>query len=89
MKTFKEYIIESISASEKEDNGYLVIDKDGKGHLPTKKNGKIDHRLMGSAWAALTVGYRGKKYQGPDKTKAIAKLKALYKKEKMETPNKK
>ena len=73
---------------EEADSGYLVIDKDGKGHLPVMKNGKLDHRLMGAAHAALLSpkGFRGKKYQGPDKTKAISKLKSLYKKEKMEWP---
>lgn len=59
----------------------------GKGHLPyTDASGKPNHRLMGAAWAALHGGYRGNKYNGPDKGKAIAKLKAVYKSEKMDTP---
>ena len=53
-------------------------------HLQVKKNGTPDHRLMGGAKAALTVGYRGNVYEGPDKAKALAKLKALYKAEDME-----
>lgn len=65
--------------------GYLV-EKDGQKHLPTHKNGKADHRLMGAAWAALHGGYRGNKYEGPGKQEAISKLKALYKREGMEPP---
>lgn len=55
-------------------------------HLQVKQNGKVDHRLLGAAWAALHQGYRGNKYEGPDKGKAMAKLKALYKSEDMEVP---
>jgi hypothetical protein len=55
-------------------------------HLPVKKNGKPDHTLMGAAWAALHGGYRGNKYEGPDKSEALSKLKALYKSEKMPLP---
>src|ERR1700688_373421 len=59
----------------------------GKGHLPyTDASGKPNHRLMGAAWAALHGGYRGNKYEGTDKGKALAKLKAVYKSEKMDTP---
>lgn len=83
MKSFKQYLTEAAS----DNSGFLVVDKDGKGHLPVKKNGKVDHRLMGAAWAALTVGYRGQKYQGPNKTEAMKKLRALYKSEKMPTPD--
>jgi hypothetical protein len=69
---------------------FLVKDKDGKGRLPyTKDDGKPDHRLMGAAWAALHGGYRGQKYQGPDKDAALAKLKKIYKEEKMELPSEK
>lgn len=60
---------------------FLVTDKDGSGHLPVD-----DARHMGAAWAALHGGYRGNKYSGPDKAKAIAKLKALYKSRGMDTP---
>ncbi len=60
----------------------------GKGHLLyTDASGKPNHRLiLGAAWAALHGGYRGSKYNGPDKAKALAKLKAVYKSEKMDTP---
>jgi hypothetical protein len=65
---------------------YLVSGKSGT-HLPyTNASGSPDHRLMGAAWAALHGGYRGNKYDGPDKDKAITKLKVAYKKEKMDTP---
>jgi hypothetical protein len=69
--------------------GYLVTDEDGKKHLPTESNGKRDHKLMGAAWAALHGGYRGKKYDGPDKDKAISRLTAMYEEEGMETPSEK
>ena len=36
---------------------YLVTDSDGHGHLPVEKDGKLSHRLMGAAWAALHGGY--------------------------------
>src|ERR1700751_5463332 len=64
---------------------YLV--PDGK-HLPyTDESGKPDHHLMGAAWAALHGGYRGNKYEGPDKEAAIARLRAIYKSEGMAVPN--
>ena len=69
---------------------YLATDADGKDHLPyTDADGKPDHKLMGAAWAALHEGYRGEKYDGPDKKEAIKKLKAVYKSEKMDTPTEK
>ena len=49
--------------------------------------GKASHTLMGAAWAALHGGYRGNKYDGPDKVKALSKLVALYKREGMDTPD--
>lgn len=49
-------------------------------------DGKPDHTLMGAAWAALHGGYRGNKYEGPDKAEALRKLTALYSSEKMELP---
>lgn len=66
---------------------YLVSGKGGT-HLPVSKaSGDADHRLMGAAWAALHGGYRGNTYEGPDKDAAIAKLKAMYKREGMDTPS--
>lgn len=58
-------------------------------HLQVKKNGMPDHRLMGAAWAALHGGYRGNKYQGPNKQEALAKLKRLYEREGMPLPSEK
>ncbi len=71
-----------------EHEGHLVT-KDGKKHLPTHSNGKPNHRLMGAAWAALHGGYRGNKYEGPDKQTAISKLKRLYRKEGLTPPSEK
>lgn len=67
---------------------YLVKEDDGTEHLPvTDESGKPDHHLMGAAWAALHEGYRGNKYEGPNKQKAIDKLKAMYKSEDMPLPD--
>ncbi len=75
---------------EAKSSDYLVVedpDKSSSWHLPVRKNGKPDHRLMGAAWAALHGGYRGNKYEGPDKAAALKKLKALYKSEKLDLPS--
>ena len=56
---------------------YLIVEDRTKPtiwHLQVKKNGKPDHGLMGSAWAALHSGFRGNVYSGPGKGEAIAKL---------------
>lgn len=80
---------ESTSSVEKAVR-HLVTESDGTTHLPvTGEDGKPDHNLMGAAWAALHGGYRGNKYQGPDKDAAIAKLKRLYESEGMKTPDEK
>ncbi len=76
---------EKKNAELKANSGFLVSDKDGD-HLPTKKDGKLDHGLMGAAWAALHEGFRGNKYEGSGKDKALAKLKKLYKDEGLDTP---
>jgi hypothetical protein len=71
---------------------YLAVDDPEKSttwHLRVKDAaGSVDHGLMGAAWAALHDGYRGNKYEGPDKSKALTKLKSLYKSEGMTTPDK-
>ena len=65
---------------------HLVVEKDGASHLPyTDEDGTPSHRLMGKAWAAL----HGKKYAGPGKEAAIEKLKAVYAKEGLDTPDEK
>lgn len=65
-------------SEEKELGGHLVTDESGNKHLPTSVGGKPDPRHMGYAWAALHEGFRGNKYEGPDKEKAIAKLRNMY-----------
>src|SRR5207245_66196 len=70
----------------KSQGGFLMTESDGTQHLPTTTDGKIDHRLMGAAWAALHGGYRGNKYQGPGKEEALSKLKKLYERENMDLP---
>lgn len=79
----------------KDSNGrtaacFLVVENPFKPttwHLPVKDpDGSVNHNLLGSAWAALHGGYRGSKYDGPGKTEALAKLKALYTAEKMDLP---
>lgn len=77
--------VKDAKMKETDHSGFLVSGKDGD-HLPTRKNGKLDHGLMGAAWAALHGGYRGNKYEGPNKSEAISKLTALYKSEGMSTP---
>ena len=68
---------------------YLIVEDPAKSttwHLQVKRNGKPDHGLMGSAWAALHSGFRGNVYQGPQKGAALAKLKKLYASENMPLP---
>ena len=72
--------------SDSSNGGFLVTEEDGTQHLPTKKNDKLDHGLMGAAYAALTSNYRGQAYSGPGKEEALSKLKALYKSEGMDVP---
>lgn len=64
-----------------------LVSKDNEKHLPyTNEDGKPNRRLMGAAWAALHGGYRGNEYQGPDKEKAIKRLKQLYAQQGLDTP---
>src|SRR5690348_590336 len=74
--------------SDEGHGGYLVSGKDGD-HLPTRKNGQLDHGLLGAAHAALfsPSGFRGKPYEGPGKEEAKAKLRALYKEAGLEWPS--
>ena len=59
---------------------YLVTESDGTTHLPyTDNEGNLDHAKAGAAYAALTVGFRGQVYQGPNKAQALATLKGIYK----------
>lgn len=64
-----------------------LVEEGGEKHLPyTKENGKPDHRLMGAAWAALHEGHRGNKYEGPNKAKALKRLKQVYAQLGLDTP---
>jgi hypothetical protein len=69
---------------------YLVVEDPGRPetwHLRVRDtDGKLDHRLMGAAWAALHGGYRGRQYQGPHRLQAIAVLTRLYESEGMKVP---
>ncbi len=81
-----------VSEASKNPDDFLVVENPEQTttfHLQVMTDGKPDHRLMGAAHAALMSpnGYRGQKYAGPDKAKAIQKLKALYKKEDMPWPS--
>lgn len=67
-----------------------LVESNGEKHLPyTDEDGKPNHRLMGAAWAALHGGYRGNKYEGPNKEEAKKKLKQIYAREGMDTPSEK
>lgn len=69
---------------------FLVVpdtDKPSTWSLPVKVNGELDRHLMGAAWAALHKGFRGQKFEGPDKQEAIDKLKKFYKQIDVEPPS--
>ena len=72
---------------------YLVVENPEQvttWHLLVRSlNGDPDHRLMGAAWAALHQGYRGNRYEGPNKQEAIRKLRRLYEAEGMNPPGEK
>ena len=73
---------------------YLVVEDPKKSstfHLRVKNaKGDVDPKLMGAAHAALLGGgFRGQKYQGPNKDEAIKKLKGLYKSKNMDLPGEK
>src|SRR3990172_7368798 len=92
-------LVETSLTSEKNDVG-KAKNKDGKPasdflvvedpedtstwHLPVH-----DAAHMGAAWAALHEGFRGNKYEGPNKAEAIKKLTAMYKKMDKKTPGEK
>lgn len=90
--------IEKAAVMKKEEDGlhpsshYLVVENPKESstwHLRVKNaDGKVDHGLMGAAWAAIHEGFRGNKYEGPDKEAALTKLKKLYKQEKQPMPSK-
>jgi hypothetical protein len=83
----KWFYIDEEDKENRPDSDFLVVDKKtGERNLPVKANGKVDPKLMGAAHAALTKNFRGQQYKGPDKAGALNRLKALYKKEKMDLP---
>jgi hypothetical protein len=96
VKQVTTYVDVTNEVKKKEEDGYhpashyLVVEdpeKPSTWHLRVRDvDGKLNHRLMGAAWAALHGGYRGNKYEGPNKREAIAKLKKLYEQEGMEPP---
>lgn len=66
-----------------------LVSKDGENHLPyTNEAGTPNRKLCGAAWSALfnAKGYRGNKYEGPDKEKAQKKLKQVYAAQGWDTP---
>ena len=69
---------------------YLVVEdaeKPTTWHLRVRNAaGEVDHRLMGAAWAALHGGYRGNRYEGPEREAALAKLTRLYASEGLDVP---
>lgn len=73
-------------------SAYLITEKPdvvGTWHLRYRDaEGKVDPRLLGACHAALLSpgGYRGNRYAGPDKQKAISRLKALYKQAGLDWP---
>ncbi len=79
-----------IQKADSESQGdYLVVEdpeKKSTWRLPVKRGGKVDHRLMGAAWAALHGGFRGNRYEGPGKEAALGKLKRLYASEGVDVP---
>lgn len=91
-ETVEKSITKSEEWGEEPASSYLVVG-DPKHpttwHLPVKKKGKLDTGLMGAAKAALTSNHRGKAYEGPNKKKALAKLRSLYKAQNMDFEEKK
>lgn len=88
LRAIKEYTVKETGPA----SDYLVVEdaeQPSTYHLRVKMNGKVDHTLMGAAWAALHGGYRGNVYEGPGKQEAIAKLKRLYESEGMAVPSEK
>jgi len=69
----------TIDGKKRPASDFLVVpdrNEPGGWALPVKVNGRIDHKLMTEAW----------EYEGPDRAKAISKLRALYKREGLAEP---
>lgn len=71
---------------------YLVVgdpEKPSTWHLPYKTcSGELDWRRLGAAYAALTKGYRGQKYKGPNAEEALRKVIEIYKENNRPLPDK-
>lgn len=72
-------------------SAYLVVgdpNKSSTWHLRVRdRNGKINRRLLGAAWAALTSNFRGQPYKGPGKRQALVKLRKLRQQITTKEPN--
>jgi len=73
---------------------YLIVEDPDKAttwHMKIRKThgGSYDHGLCGAAWAALHEGYRGNKYEGPNKQEAISTLSGIYESNKWPLPGSK
>ena len=84
----QEAVTKTVDGVEHPASHFLVVEDPeapSTWHLPVYGvDGKLDKRLLGAAKAALTVGYRGNKYEGPGKAEALKKLKALYEEQEMQ-----
>jgi len=91
MDNLSEAVTKTVAGKQYPSSAFLVVEDSeavSTWHLRYRDAaGNVDHRFLGAAWAATHGGYRGQKYEGPGKTKAISKLKALYKAEDMPIPS--
>lgn len=86
VKADKKAMMKTVDGKDYPATDFLVVEdaeKPTTWHLQAYRNGTPDHKLMGAAKAALTIGYRGNKYEGPDREKALKALQSLYKAEDM------
>jgi hypothetical protein len=91
LATLEEAKTKKVSGRTHSAGDFLVVEdreKTGTWHLPVKVNGVPNRGLAGNAWAAVfnPRGFRGNVYEGPDKSGARRRLRALYKAEGWETP---
>lgn len=69
---------------------FLVTTSTGEQYLPYADEKDVpDYKLLQQSWDALNEGKRVAKYTGPDKNKAIRKIKQVYAKHDVETPSEK
>lgn len=66
----------------------FLVTEMGKNYLPfTDDSGKVSIKKMYKAWASLTDGFPGKRYEGPNKMAAIKSLKREFAKIGKDTPS--